>query len=126
MNRNQGKCTVCCKQMRPVTMKVADAPGTLQYGGRGLCKTCARRARSDDSFIDHQLSVNSNWDDTREDLLIMMERYPTVLYEGKVLQTHKHQIAGKLGIKWASLYQSLRRHNETELLQRLGVEGRGK
>ena len=36
-------CHSCGQKMRPARMRSIDAPGTLAYGGKGLCSTCHKR-----------------------------------------------------------------------------------
>lgn len=37
-------CRECGRRMRSSWMKLADCPGTVQYAGRGVCKSCASAA----------------------------------------------------------------------------------
>lgn len=37
-------CRECGRRMRSSWMKLADRPGTVQYAGHGVCKSCASSA----------------------------------------------------------------------------------
>lgn len=37
-----GDCTCCNRPMRKRGVPLSDAPGTMAYGQRGLCKSCAQ------------------------------------------------------------------------------------
>ena len=39
-----GPCVKCHQEMRPMTMKIHEAPGTVGYGADGMCRTCRRRS----------------------------------------------------------------------------------
>ena len=39
-----GPCIKCHQEMRPMTMKIHEAPGTVGYGADGMCRTCRRRS----------------------------------------------------------------------------------
>ena len=43
--RQNRKCVSCPSIIRPAGVKIADAPGTAQWGAKGECSRCAQHAR---------------------------------------------------------------------------------
>ena len=39
-------CVTCGRPIRPAGVKVADAPGTAQWGSKGECSRCAQHTRN--------------------------------------------------------------------------------